>query len=50
MSYAGIRGDEARADMIAYLRSLADDPLPLPEAEAAPEGEPAPEAESGQGR
>lgn len=46
MSYAGISGDEARADMIVYLRSLADDPMPLPDPEAEAEGE----GESGQGR
>ena len=31
MSYAGIGDAAARADMIAYLRSLSSDPLPLPE-------------------
>lgn len=34
MSYAGIADDAARADMIAYLRSLSAEPLPLPEAPA----------------
>lgn len=35
MSYAGINDPQNRADMIAYLRSLADEPEPLPEPEAA---------------
>jgi cytochrome c len=30
MSFAGIRKDTERADVIAYLRSLADEPAPLP--------------------
>ncbi|MBY0613416.1 MAG: cytochrome c family protein [Beijerinckiaceae bacterium] len=30
MSYAGIKDPKARADVIAYLRSLADTPAPLP--------------------
>jgi cytochrome c len=42
MSYAGIADDAARADMIAYLRSLSSDPEPLPEAPA--------EDDSGSGR
>lgn len=54
MSFAGIANDQARADMVAYLRSLSTDPKPLPEvpadepAEAIEDGEE--EAESGQGR
>ncbi len=36
MSFAGIPSDKQRADVIAYLRSLADNPVPLPSAEAAP--------------
>lgn len=31
MTYAGIRNDQDRANVIAYLRSLSDDPAPLPE-------------------
>ncbi len=31
MSYAGIRDAEDRANVIAYLRTLSDEPLPLPE-------------------
>ena len=34
MAYAGMRDAQDRADLILYLRSLAADPLPLPEAEA----------------
>ena len=47
MSYAGIRNDQDRANVIAYLRTLSEDPLPLPDpnegveesAEGADEGE-----------
>jgi cytochrome c len=35
MSYAGISDPQNRADMIVYLRSLAAEPEPLPEPEAA---------------
>jgi cytochrome c2 len=55
MAYAGMRRDDQRADLIAYLRTLSDDPQPLPEPPAraaeveteTPEAgaEPAPEAE-----
>lgn len=31
MSFAGISKDQELADVIAYLRSLSDDPAPLPE-------------------
>ncbi len=41
MSYAGLRKSEDRADVIAYLRSLANDPQPLPEPDAAADAEPA---------
>ena len=46
MSFAGITNDKQRADVIAYLRSLADNPVPLPspqeaKAPAAPSGAPA---------
>lgn len=55
MAFAGLPKETDRADVIAYLRSLADDPVPLPEppageapAEAAPaapaEGTPAPQS------
>jgi cytochrome c len=33
MTYAGIRKDETRADVVAYLRSLSDSPQPLPPAQ-----------------
>lgn len=33
MSFAGIKNDEKRADVIVYLRSLSDDPMALPEVE-----------------
>jgi cytochrome c len=35
MSFAGITNDKQRADVIAYLRSLSDDPVPLPKPEEA---------------
>ena len=41
MGFAGLAKEGERADMIAYLRSLADEPLPLPEAAAATADEPA---------
>ncbi|MEM7044422.1 MAG: cytochrome c family protein [Pseudomonadota bacterium] len=47
MAYAGMRNAEDRADLILYLRSLAADPLPLPEAETA-ETEAAEGAEGGE--
>jgi cytochrome c len=38
MSYVGIPDDQTRADVIAYLRTLSPNPLPLPTAaEAAAE-------------
>src|SRR5690606_7570360 len=55
MTYAGLPDTQARANLIAYLRTLSDDPAPLPTQEeidavtaaqqAAAEGEP--EAEDG---
>jgi cytochrome c2 len=36
MSFAGIGDAKRRADIIAYLRSLADEPAPLPQAAEAP--------------
>jgi len=36
MAFAGINNDKQRADVIAYLRSLSDSPVPLPSADAAP--------------
>lgn len=38
MSYAGISDQKKRADVIAYLRSLSHDPLPLPAAPAKAAG------------
>ena len=35
MAYAGLKRDDQRADLIVYLRSLSDDPKPLPEVETA---------------
>lgn len=37
MAFAGLRKPEDRADMIVYLRSLSDSPVPLPEVAAAEE-------------
>jgi cytochrome c2 len=39
MNFAGVGSADQRADLILYLRSLAADPMALPEAEAAPEEE-----------
>ncbi len=42
MTFAGISNDQQRADVIAYLRTLSDNPKPLPTAaEAAPAAAPA---------
>ncbi|MCF6369173.1 c-type cytochrome [Rhizobium halophilum] len=35
MGFAGLKRDDERANVIAYLRSLSDSPAPLPEPEAA---------------
>lgn len=35
MSFAGIKNDQERADLVAYLRTLADSPVPLPPVEEA---------------
>ena len=37
MAFAGIKKTQERADLIAFLRTLSDNPPPLPEASAAPE-------------
>jgi cytochrome c len=39
MAFAGIRNPQEEANLIAYLRTLSDDPAPLPEVAAAPEDE-----------
>lgn len=36
MGFAGVKKDEERANLIAYLRTLADSPAPLPDPAAAP--------------
>ncbi|UXO83066.1 c-type cytochrome [Brucella intermedia] len=36
MGFAGDKKDNERADLIAYLRTLSDNPAPLPTADAAP--------------
>jgi cytochrome c len=43
MSFAGISNPGQRADVIAYLRSLSDNPVPLPEAPAGGGEQPAAE-------
>lgn len=35
MSFAGIKNDQERADLVAYLRTLSDNPVPLPPVEEA---------------
>jgi cytochrome c len=47
MSFAGITNDKQRADVIAYLRTLSDNPVPLPAAEAAPPAAASPPAAAG---
>ncbi len=44
MGFAGLKKDGERANLIAYLRTLADSPPPLPEAAPAAEGASAPAA------
>jgi cytochrome c len=36
MGFAGLKKDDQRANVIAYLRTLSDSPVPLPAADAAP--------------
>jgi len=36
MGFAGLKKDEERANLIAYLHSMSDAPVPLPAADAAP--------------
>lgn len=38
MAYAGMPKEQDRADLIAYLRTMNDNPPPLPAADAAPAG------------
>lgn len=46
MAFAGIRNPQEEANLLAYLRTLSDDPAPLPEVAVAPaEEEAAPEGE-----
>jgi cytochrome c len=45
MTFAGVKDDQKRADLIAYLHTLSDNPKPLPKAaQAAPAGGNAPAA------
>jgi cytochrome c len=44
MGFAGVKKDEERADLIAYLRTLSDNPVPLPTPEAEPAAAPAGDA------
>ncbi|WP_181708367.1 c-type cytochrome [Chthonobacter rhizosphaerae] len=39
MGYAGLKKPDDRADLIAYLQSLSDNPVPLPAASEAPAAE-----------
>ncbi len=45
MGFNGIRDDEERAEILAYLRTLSNDPLPIPDPASAP----APAAAEGEG-
>lgn len=40
MGFAGVKKDEERANLLAYLNSQSDTPAPLPTADAAPAAEP----------
>ena len=44
MSFAGLSKPEERADVLAYVHSMADSPIPLPAADAAPPADAAPAA------
>ena len=48
MGFAGLKKDDERANLLAYLHSLSDNPAPMPEAGAAPAEEAAPAAEGEQ--
>ncbi len=39
MGFAGLKKDDERANVIAYLRTLSDNPVPLPDPAAAPAAE-----------
>jgi cytochrome c len=47
MSYAGIAQPKMRANVVDYLRTLSDHPVPLPSATSAPSKAPMPAAKSG---
>jgi cytochrome c len=40
MTFAGVKRDEARADLLAYLNSMSDSPQPLPKAPAGAPAQP----------
>ncbi|MDI7862923.1 cytochrome c family protein [Rhizobiaceae bacterium n13] len=42
MGFAGLKKDEERANLIAYLRTMSDNPVPLPTPGAAPAAEATP--------
>lgn len=46
MAYAGNNKDGERANLISYLNSMSDSPLPLPEVKAAPAADEAPAADA----
>lgn len=48
MSFVGLKNDQERADVIAYLRQQNDNPPPLPEAKPAaqPQAKPAPQSQA----
>jgi cytochrome c len=48
MAFAGVKDPEDRADVLVYLRSLAESPVPLPEAPTAEAAEAEPAAPSGE--
>ena len=46
MTFAGLDNEHQRADIIAYLRTLSDNPEPLPKTAAAPNAAPTPTSAS----
>lgn len=47
MTFAGVKSPEERADILAYLQTLSDDPKPFPQPEAAPAADAAAPAADG---
>jgi cytochrome c len=50
MTFAGIKNDQQRADVIAFLHTLSDNPQPLPKPEVSNAPAPAPAAQGGENK